>query len=122
MSETSPRLGLPYIAEAQAQKHVTHNEAVAALDALVQATVKDRDLTAPPAAPTEGDCYIVAAAATGDWAGHDGELAVRDAGAWRFHAPAPGWRVWSEDEDLLLVLGADGWRPMTAGAVDGGTY
>ena len=64
MSDT-PRLRLPLIAAAQAQKHVTHNEALRLLYALVQLAVIDRATAAPPAAPTEGDCHIVAAGATG---------------------------------------------------------
>jgi hypothetical protein len=49
MSDTSHILGLPYIQPAQAQKHVTHNEVLRVLDALVQLSVEDRDQTAPPA-------------------------------------------------------------------------
>ena len=58
----SAKLRIPYIAAAQAQKHVTHNEAMTLLDTLVQLSVLDKDLTAPPGSPEEGDCYIVAAA------------------------------------------------------------
>jgi len=54
MTDT-PHLGLPTLAAAQAQKHVTHNEALHRLDALVMLAVADRDLAAPPAAPAEGD-------------------------------------------------------------------
>jgi hypothetical protein len=36
MSNTSTHLALPYIVPAQAQKHVTHNEALYILDAIVQ--------------------------------------------------------------------------------------
>lgn len=36
MSDVSPVLALPYILPAQAQKHVTHNEALARLDVAVQ--------------------------------------------------------------------------------------
>lgn len=56
MSQTSPRLTLPFIQLAQAQKHVTHNKAVRALDLLVQLSFEDDALTAPPAAPSEGEC------------------------------------------------------------------
>jgi hypothetical protein len=62
---TTPHLALPLIAAAQAQKHVTHNEALFAVDALLHCAVKDKDLAAPPASPAEGDRYIVAGAATG---------------------------------------------------------
>ena len=69
-------LGLPLLVAEQAQKHVTHNEALRALDAIVQLSVKDRDLAAPPGSPAEGDRYIVAASPTGAWAGHAGDIAV----------------------------------------------
>ena len=46
MADISPHLLLPYILAAQAQKHVTHNEAIRLLDAVVQLSVLDRDLTA----------------------------------------------------------------------------
>src|SRR5690606_5997668 len=49
--DATPNLDLPYIMGAQAQKHVTHNEAIRKLDALVQLAVLDRDLTAPPTSP-----------------------------------------------------------------------
>ena len=48
MSDATTHLLLPYILAAQAQKHVTHNEALRILDGLVQLSVLDRDLTAPP--------------------------------------------------------------------------
>ena len=71
MSQTSTLLSLPYIQPAQAQKHVTHNEALRILDALVQLAVESRALTEPPAIAVDGARYIVAAGATGDWAGQD---------------------------------------------------
>ena len=37
-------LGLPYLAAAQAQKHVTHNEALRLLDNVIQLSVLDRSL------------------------------------------------------------------------------
>lgn len=49
--QQSPNLKLPYLAAAPAQKHVTHNEALRMLDALVQVAVADRTRTLPPAAP-----------------------------------------------------------------------
>ena len=54
MAQTA-RLGLALMAAAQAQKHVTHNDALLSIDALVQAVVAETDRLAPPAAPQEGD-------------------------------------------------------------------
>ena len=57
MSDITTHLLLPYILAAQAQKHVTHNEALRLLDAIVQLSVLDRDLTVPHASPADGDRY-----------------------------------------------------------------
>lgn len=62
MSQVTANLALPLIAASQASKHVTHNEALTALDSLVQLACLDKDLTAPPGSPGEGDRYLVAAA------------------------------------------------------------
>ena len=61
MTDT-PNLGLPYIDGSQAQKHVTHNEALRILDAAVQIGVLDLTLTAPPSSPAEGERHVVARA------------------------------------------------------------
>ena len=91
MSDTSPILSLPLIQPAQAQKHVTHNEALRVLDVVVQLVVIAADQTAPPAVAAAGDRYIVAAPASGAWTGHAGEVAYFMDGAWSFIAPQAGW-------------------------------
>lgn len=96
MPDTSPILALPYILPAQAQKHVTHNEALRLLDAIVQLVVIAADRTEPPASPVPGDRYVVAPDATGAWAGQDGCIAVADPAGWLFYPPQAGWRA----EDL----------------------
>ena len=113
MPET-PSLGLNLLVAEQAQKHVTHNEALRALDAIVQLAVLDRDLTAPPGAPSDGDRYVVADSATGAWAGHDGEIAAWQDGAWAFYAPQTGWRAWIADESALLVWTGAAWEDFAA--------
>ncbi len=118
MTETA-RLGLPLIAEAQAQKHVTHNEALLRLDAVVQMAVKDRDLTEPPDAPVDGDAWIVAAGAAGDWAGHDDEVVLRQAGGWVFLVPRAGWIAWIEDEGRLAIHDGTAWVAIDAASLGG---
>jgi Protein of unknown function (DUF2793) len=105
-------LGLPYLSAAQAQKHVTHNEALRSLDALVQIAVLDTTETDPPATPTEGDRYIVAASATGAWSGHDGELAAYGDGAWTFFAPVDGWLAFDLAGESALLFHDGGWQPI----------
>lgn len=126
MSERTPRLGAPYIRAAQAQKEVTHNGALNILDALVQAAAEDRDLTAPPPDPEEGGLWIVAAGASGEWAGRDGEIAQWIGGAWTFHVPRVGYAVWLKDEAVAARFDGTDWvaetpAPAIADAAGGAT-
>lgn len=109
--ETTPNLDMPYIMPAQAQKHVTHNEAIRALDALVQLSVADRDRTAPPLEPADGDRHIVAVGATDAWADHDKAVAAFQDGAWAFYAPQIGWQAWIAAETALLAWNGSDWVP-----------
>ncbi len=108
MSDT-PLLGLPLLEASQAQKHVTHNEALLLLDAMVHLAVISRALAAPPASPGDGDRYLVAASATGAWLGHSGHIAFREAGSWRFAIPKAGWRLWVQAESLFLLFDGTAW-------------
>ncbi|CAI2935736.1 DUF2793 domain-containing protein [Aminobacter niigataensis] len=107
--EQTTNLKMPFIMPSQAQKHVTHNEALQALDVVVQLSVLDRNLAAPPALPAEGDRYIVAAAASGGWAGKIGQIAAWQDGAWAFHVPVKGWLAWVADEQRILAHDGTGW-------------
>lgn len=107
--DTTPNLSLPYIAAAQAQKHVTHNEAIRALDAIVQLTALDRDLTTPPATPTDGERYVVGSGATDARLGRDDAIAAWQDGAWAFYPPQEGWLLWVADEDVLLAWSGSAW-------------
>ncbi|WP_114945487.1 DUF2793 domain-containing protein [Microvirga calopogonii] len=113
MSST-PHLALPLLAAAQAQKHVTHNEALASLDALVQLAVRERDRSVAPASPAEGDRFLVGAGATGAFADQEGHVALFDLGSWRFFAPNPGWLAYVEAEDLFVVFDGSEWKPSGA--------
>lgn len=106
-------LELPHILPAQAQKHVTHNEAIDLLDAIVQLSVTSRSQSAPPAVPISGERFLVGNSATGDWAGHDNEFALFLDGGWLFRVPREGWRVWVEAEQMLLVLASGGWQTVS---------
>ena len=109
MPDETAHLGLPFILANQAQKHVTHNEALRLLDGLVQLSVASTSQTDPPATPAEGDRYIVPAGGTGDWTGWDLNIAYFVDGAWMKLIPRAGWRAWVGDAAALRVFDGSGW-------------
>ncbi|WP_336487289.1 DUF2793 domain-containing protein [Methylobacterium nigriterrae] len=115
MPETTRNLALPLIAAGQAQKHVTHNEALALLDALVQLACLDKDLAAPPPNPQEGDRYLVASAnPTGAWAGLTGQVVCFADGVWAGAEPRPGWLAYLIDEADLYLFDGRAWTSFRA--------
>ncbi len=114
MSDTTPRSGLPLLAAAQAQKHVTHNEALIMLDALSCARLLDRDLSTPPGSPSDGDAYLVKATGTDDWTGQDGRIAFCVDGGWRFYTPYQGLVVYIADEDEMFVYDGSAWADLAS--------
>lgn len=108
MSEMTANLEMPYILPSQAQKHVTHNEALQRLDAVTQLTIK-ATLAAPPASPEEGECYLVATCASGTFSGKSGKLAFRQDGSWIFITPREGWRAWFIEDAGLKVHDGSGF-------------
>ena len=87
MSNASSNLALPYLMPAQAQKHVTHNEALRQLDILVQLVVQEFGATTPPALPTNGHIYALGANPSGDWTGQGDTRDMPAAHAWQFIQP-----------------------------------
>lgn len=115
MSETTSEtalLKLPYIMPSQAQKHVTHNEALRALDALIHLRVEDRGCETPPADPAEGQRHALGPAPTGAFSGQGGRIAAFQDGAWAFHQPREGWVVWDAAAAALIVFHDGDWTPV----------
>ncbi len=108
--DRSANLSMPLLMPAQAQKHVTHNEALLVLDALVQLTVEDRSLPLAPADPVADQRHIVPAGAGALWGGPDHAVAVFDGIAWQFHPPRPGWRAYVLAEAAELVWQDGAWQ------------
>lgn len=114
MSNQTPNLSLPFIMPAQAQKHVTHNEAIEVLDMIVQLTLEAAGTTVPPVAPAEGQSWAVGASASGDWAGKDDMIASWRGGGWMFVAPNEGWMAWCKDAGALKVRSGGSWQTLMA--------
>lgn len=118
---STARLALPLLAMAQAQKEVTHNEALTLLDLLVQPVVEAGPLAAPPPSPGAGQGWIVGAGATGDWSGREGALALWTAGGWRFVTPSAGMRTLRLSDESWLRFDGGGWiEPATVASPAGG--
>ena len=111
-------LSLPYIAASQAQKHVTHNEAIRILDGLVQLSVVEHGQSIPPTAPSDGDRFGLTDTPEGDWDGYPNHIAAFVDGSWTFYQPREGWRMWCQAQQTLLVYSHAQWVPVVPGFPD----
>jgi Protein of unknown function (DUF2793) len=99
MSETATaRHSLPNLFVGQSQKEITHNEALARIDALLHPVV-EAELAAPPGSlgiSDDGRCWLVANAATDAWTGKSGQIARWSGGSWRYISACEGMMLWDE--------------------------
>jgi hypothetical protein len=112
--DASARLGLSYLAAGQMQKHVTLNESLTRLDALVQTAVVSRTRPDQPATPADGALYILPEGATGAVWGlaAPGDLMRAEAGGWTTVAvPSGTLALVLEDEEAVVRLDG-GWVPL----------
>lgn len=109
MSDQSPRLALPFIQPSQAQKHVTHNEALALLDFVVQLAVEEVGALVPPEVPEEGALWALGAVPVGAWAGQGGMIAGLVDDTWRFVDPKDGWITLDKATGRLLRQEGGAW-------------
>ena len=109
--DQTARLGLPYLAAGQMQKHVTLNEALTRLDALVQTAVVSRTQATQPSAPPDGALYILPPGAAGAaWTGRpEGALLRSEGGGWTEVDVADGLVVFVIDAGEFLVREGGGW-------------
>jgi len=108
MSNT-PLLDLPLLQAAQAQKHVTVNEALVRIDALAQLVLQSVTVSTPPSLASDGACYGVPASAVNEWSGHDGAVAIRSNGGWVFVPPQAGWRAQVVDVAAAAIYDGASW-------------
>ncbi|WP_233494799.1 DUF2793 domain-containing protein [Ruegeria sp. A3M17] len=109
LSQNSPKLNLPFLQPSQAQKHITHNEALRRLDLIVQLSVASINASTPPAVPAQGELYALGSTPIGDWSDHAGELAAWLDNDWHFITPKSGWRAWDQETNRLTIWDGSEW-------------
>ena len=118
-SNDTMRLGMPLLQPAQAQKHVTVNEALMRLDGLVNLVLQSATRGTPPAAVIDGECWAVPAVAEGEWQGHEGMIALASNGGWVFVLPSAGMRAFVADRGAEAIHDGTSW---VAGALSLGQF
>lgn len=109
-AQYSPRHALPFLTTGQAQKEITHNEALILIDSLLHPVVQGVESVAPIVAQEDaGRCWLVAEYATGDWAGHGNELACWTGGSWRFLKMPLGSHIFDGSNDSECHFSPSGW-------------
>lgn len=108
MSDTL-RYAMPLLDAAQAQKHVTVNEALTRADALASARAESRKKNAPPNHPSDGETHIVGPNPVDDWEEEAGQLAIFQNGGWEFVEPWSGCEMWVQDEGSRVTFDGQAW-------------
>ncbi len=117
----TPRLNLPYIMPAQAQKHVTHNEALIRLDGIVQLSCIELARETPPETPNQNDRYCIGLNPNGVWQNKANQIAVYQDKAWMFYRPNEGWTAWMQDQHAHYIFTNGDWVKTTDTNIDSET-
>lgn len=112
------RLELPLLFAGQAQKETYVNEAWVRIDSLLHGAIEG-EAASPPATPLDGQCWLVASSPSGDWTGHSGKIAARQAGNWIYFAPTDGMKLLNRSTGQEMRFAA-GWKTATRPAAPSG--
>ena len=106
----SSRHQLPFLVVAQAQKEITHNEALARIDTLLHPVVQG-SIAEPPilSQSDSGKCWLISAGASGAWQGKSGHIAYWTGGSWRYLSPVEGMRVKNLSNATEVISIAGQW-------------
>ncbi|MDR6848482.1 MAG: DUF2793 domain-containing protein [Sphingomonas sp.] len=108
--QTTVRLSLPLLQVGQAQKELSHNEALTLLDFAVQPVVEAVGVGSPPVSPDTGACWIVGPSPTGAWSGSPNAIAGWTNAGWRFLAARDGMNAWSRGDSAFARFDGSRWR------------
>lgn len=111
MQDATDNFQLPFLLPDQAQKHVTHNEALQRVDALMQLVIR-ATISTPPQSPVDGACYAISATPAPIWTGLAGQIALYQDGRWSFIAPKSGWIAYFQESGALCRFDGQSWQPV----------
>lgn len=94
----------------QAHKELFHNEAITLVDFLINPVVQATTDDPGSLVPENGECWLVASGATGDWAGNDNNIAAWTENGWQFISPVEGMRVMSADSAVVTIFRQETWQ------------
>lgn len=119
---TTPNFSMPLLHAAQAQKEITHNEALVLVDALLRGTAKGL-LNDPESLSSEpGEAWIVGPEPVGLWSGQAARIAIFTEGGWRFATAPSGLELLDETAAVRRRFDGSSWNDYPAIAVPtGGT-
>jgi Protein of unknown function (DUF2793) len=112
LMDNTGRFDFPLILPSQAQKHVTHNEALTLIDGLFHRVIKTFGETVPPVTAQIDDAYVVGASPTGAWFGQAGNLAFNSDVGWRFVPPRQGIIALNAASAKLVVYDQSAWKAL----------
>ncbi len=109
MLETTPRLALPLLTAGQAQKEVTHNEALICADMLIQPVVQAIGTGSPPTNPEPGQCWVIGESPTGAWTGHALCMVCWSEAGWLFASPFEGMSALNQSNGHIIRYQSGQW-------------
>lgn len=119
MADATMNMELPLLLPAQAQKHVTVNDALMRLDGQVDLVLQSLTRTIPPATIVDGMCWAVPPGAVNAWEGQSGKIAIGANGGWIFVQPRFGRKAMVADRGMSAIHNGTTW---VVGAVTLGAH
>jgi hypothetical protein len=107
----SPKIEFPLLTEGQALAHITINQALIIIDAMVQASFIEIGLNTPPATPALGDTYVVGGTPTGDWTGKANKIAIWY-GGWYFVTRRDGFTGFDQTNGYMVSYYGGTWNQL----------
>ena len=111
--ENTGRYALPLIMPQQAQKHVTHNEALTLVDGLIFPVIAGFGSNVAPTNPVPGKAWYTGPNPTGDWFDQPLRLAIFTSAGWRFVVPQKGLTAFDETSGQMILFDGSNWASLS---------